>query len=224
MTAADWAAVHVVGVVRMTHWRSNRRNNMWSNNMRRSPSNINPLFTCCPTEIESDEDDEEEHHGYGEEPREDGDDNKGVVDHHPEGSILVDYEYSDRSSRGKGKKTVKELSSTISRAITIPGREPNVVPYDYKWCEREELGEAIPRSHISINAVTHRSSLSTSSHVSTSSNLPSTSYVLTTSTHVPYSSYVLVSANGLRSSPLSDVPIIATLCSLQVFSAFLPST
>ena len=59
----------------------------------------------------------------------------------------MDFKYSDQPSRGKGKKKAKEHSSAKSRAVTIPGRDPYKAPYDYKRREREEMAEAMRRSH-----------------------------------------------------------------------------
>ncbi|KAK1419815.1 hypothetical protein QVD17_29174 [Tagetes erecta] len=99
-------------------------------------------------EMESDNE-EVERNEYEEEPAEDGDETGGEVDHHhrPEESIPMDYEYSEQPSRGKGKKKIKELSSAKSRAITIPKKDPYLAPYDYKQWERDELAEAMRRSH-----------------------------------------------------------------------------
>ena len=104
--------------------------------------------TRSPAEAEDDYNEDQEPQEYGDEPQEDGDEKEERVDRYPpEESVPMDFEYSDQPSRGKGKKKAKEIVSARSRAITIPERDPYVAPYDYRRREREEMAEAMRRSH-----------------------------------------------------------------------------
>ncbi|KAK1433349.1 hypothetical protein QVD17_10259 [Tagetes erecta] len=155
LTEADWAAIREAENANDNGEDEEDEEEPEEQHEEEPEEHHSPIFIMTDSErariraeMESDNEGEERNE-YGEEPAEDGDETGGEVDHHhrPEESIPMDYEYSDQPSRGKGKKKIKELSSAKSRAITIPKRDPYLAPYDYKQRERDELAEAMRRSH-----------------------------------------------------------------------------